>query len=124
MEEVENNNGLKTLVFNIFQIESASVSNMGKVHICLADITKLPGTADRYSWPVEEAFLQELAADKVGTYIPNWLENNRLTTLANRYYFYNALKNREIELSWIYQQGEKRFSPSPYINVVGQIIRC
>ncbi|MEE0255477.1 MAG: hypothetical protein U0I76_11345 [Lachnospiraceae bacterium] len=121
MEEVENNNGLKTLVFNIFQIESASVSNMGKVHICLADITKLPGTADRYSWPVEEAFLQELAADKVGTYIPNWLENNRLTTLANRYYFYNALKNREIELSWIYQQGEKRFSPSPYITLLDKL---
>lgn len=120
-DESENNEGLKTLVFNIFQIEAASVSNMGKVHICLADITKLPGTAERYSWPVDETFLQEIAANTKGTYLPNWLENNQLTTLANRYYIYNALKNREVELSWIYQQGEKRFSPSPYITLLDRL---
>lgn len=120
-DEAENNNGLKTLVFNIFQIESASVSNMGKVHICLADIAKLPGTAGRYSWPIDEVFLQELASNTVGTYISNWLENNQLTTLANRYYIYNALKNQKVELSWIYQQGEKRFSPSPYITLLDKL---
>ena len=120
-EEAENPRGLRTLVFNIFQIESASVFAKEKVHICLADITKLPGTSGTYNWPLDETILREIAADTDGTYVSDWLENNRLTALANRYYVYNALKNKNVEISWIYQQGEKRLSPSPYITLLDQL---
>ena len=120
-DETEGHHGLKTLVFNIFQIESASVLAKEKVHICLADITKLPGAAGRYNWPLDETILQKIAAKTAGTCVSDWLENNRLTALANRYYVYNALKNRKVEISWIYQQGEKRFSPSPYITLLNQL---
>lgn len=69
MEENEDNKELKTLVFNIFQVESAPVSAKGKVHICLADIAKLPGTDGRYSWPLDEELLRKIVSDTVGTYI-------------------------------------------------------
>ncbi len=92
-----------------------------KVHICLADITKLPGTSGSYHWPLDETILREIAEKTAGTYASDWLENNRLTALANRYYVYNALKNKDVEISWIYQQGEKRLSPSPYITLLDQL---
>ena len=120
-DETDDRHGLKTLVFNIFQIESASVFAKEKVHICLADITKLPGTSGSYRWPLDETILREIAEKTAGTYASDWLENNRLTALANRYYVYNALKNKDVEISWIYQQGEKRLSPSPYITLLDQL---
>lgn len=120
-DETDDHHGLKTLVFNIFQIESASVFAKEKVHICLADITKLPGTSGSYHWPLDETILREIAEKTAGTYASDWLENNRLTALANRYYVYNALKNKDVEISWIYQQGEKRLSPSPYITLLDQL---
>lgn len=120
-DETDDYHGLKTLVFNIFQIESASVFAKEKVHICLADITKLPGTSGSYHWPLDETVLREIAEKTSGTYVFDWLENNRLTALANRYYVYNALKNKDVEISWIYQQGEKRLSPSPYITLLDQL---
>ena len=120
-DETDDHHGLKTLVFNIFQIESASVFAKEKVHICLADITKLPGTSGSYRWPLDETILREIAEKTAGTYASDWLENNRLTALANRYYVYNALKNKDVEISWIYQQGEKCLSPSPYITLLDQL---
>lgn len=120
-DEEEKNNQLKTLVFHIFQIESASVSAKGKVHICLADITKLPGMPGKYTWPLDGELLSKINATTEKTYLSNWLENDQLLTLSNRYYVYNALKNQEVELSWVYQQGEKRFSPSPYITLLDKL---
>ena len=117
-DEEENNKNLKTLVFNIFQVESAPIASNGKVHICLADISKMPGTSAEFGWPLDEALLRRLCEDKEKSYVYNWLENSRLIALSNRYYFYTALKNKQVEISWIQQQGEKLYSPSPYITLL------
>ena len=120
-EEEEGNTGLKTLVFNIFQVEAAPVSAKGKVHVCLADIGKLPGTSGKLHWPLDEDLLKNVAAEKHGTYLSNWVENNQLTVLSNRYYIYSALKNAQVELSWIRNQGQKVLSPSPYITLLNRL---
>lgn len=120
-DEEENNKGLQTLVFNIFQVEAAPISAKGKVHICLSDITRLPGASGKYNWPIDEELLQSICETKKDTYVSNWIENGKLTALSNRYYIYTALKNEQVEISWIQQQGEKLYSPSPYITLLDKL---
>lgn len=117
-DEAENNKGLRTLVFNIFQVESASLAANGKAHICMTDISRMPGTAAEFGWPLNEDVLRKLSNERQKSYARNWIENSRLTALSNRYYMYAALKNKQVEISWIQQQGEKLYSPSPYITLL------
>ena len=121
MDEEENNMGLKTLVFNIFQIDAAPISSDEKVHICLSDITRLPGATGKYGWPLDEDVLLSIVTRNKNAYLSNWIENNRLTALSNRYYIYTALKNADVEISWIQKQGEKLYSPSPYITLLDKL---
>ena len=121
LSEHQRNVDLKVLVFNIFQVESAPIAANGKVHICFADISRLPGGAGKYSWPVDEAWLKSILQDTGKSYIKNWIENNHLTALSNRYYTYAALKNDNVEISWIQKQGEKMYAPSPYVTLLDQL---
>lgn len=122
LEEDETPNpGLKTLVFNLYQIEAAPLSSNGKVHICLADIGKLPGTAGNYFWPIEEHLLSDILKKRRDTYVENWIHSMHITALSNRYYIYNALNNPDVEISWIQQQGGKLLSPSPYITLLDRL---
>ena len=119
--EEDNNKGLRTLVFNIFQVEAAPISAKGKIHICMSDISKLPGSAGTFSWPIDEELLNGITGTNPDTYIQNWLDNNKLSSLSNRYYTYTALKNQNVEISWVHQQGDKLFSPSPYITLLDEL---
>jgi len=40
------------------------------------------------------------------------------TYICNRYFIYSALKNQDVQLSWIRDMGDKVLSPSPYIKLV------
>lgn len=120
-DEEQSHAGLQTLVFNIFQVEAAPIAAKEKVHICLADISRLPGAAGKYGWPLDEDVLLTIAECNKNTYLNNWIKNNRLTPLSNRYYLYTALKNKDVEISWIQKQGEKLYSPSPYITLLDKL---
>lgn len=120
-DEEQSRAGLQTLVFNIFQVEAAPIAAKEKVHICLADISRLPGAAGKYSWPLDEDVLLTIAECNKNTYLNNWIKNNRLTPLSNRYYLYTAFKNKDVEISWIQKQGEKLYSPSPYITLLDKL---
>jgi hypothetical protein len=118
MEEEADQKGLQTLVFHLFQVEAAPISSKGKVHICMADSSRLPGAVEKIDWPLDEKLLRRTAKENAQTYLPNWIENNQLIALSNRYYLYAALKNEQVEISWIQKQGEKLYSPSPYITLL------
>lgn len=118
-EEDKSNNDLNILVFNIFHIEAATVFAKGKVHICLADIGKLPGENGKFTWPMDEKILKSLEGP--GNYIGNWINSIKLNTLSNRNYIYSALKNKDVEISWIQKQGDKLLSPSPYITLLEKL---
>lgn len=120
-EEEQDPGGLKTLVFHLFQVEAAPIAAKEKVHICLADISRLPGAAGKYGWPLDEAVLLSVVERNKKTYLNHWIENNRLTALSNRYYIYTALKNEDVEISWIQKQGEKLYSPSPYLTLLDKL---
>ncbi|SEG29365.1 hypothetical protein SAMN04487934_11415 [Eubacterium ruminantium] len=109
------------LVFNIFQVESAPIASKGKVHICMADIQKLPGAYGRYSWPLDEKLLEDVYKNTHNSYVREWLDNNKLTALSNRYYTYIALQNDDVEISWIQKQGDKLLSPSPYVTLLDKL---
>lgn len=115
-EDNKNSNDLNILVYNIFHIEAATVFAKGKVHICLADIGKLPGPNGKFTWPMDENLLETL--DKPENYVANWINMNKIHTLSNRNYIYSALKNKDVEISWIQKQGDKLLSPSPYITLL------
>jgi len=117
--EERKHNELHTLVYNLFHIESASVAAKGKVHICLADIARLPGSGNNYTWPMDEKTVVKLVSPD--NYVENWVNGNKITTLSNRNYIYSALKNNEVEISWIQQQGDKLQSPSPYITLLDKL---
>lgn len=112
---------VRDLVFNIYQVDSAPISAKGRVHICMADISKLPGSEGQYGWPMDEALLRGIATRCENTYLQNWIENNQLIALANRFYITSALNNEHVEISWIQKQGEKLFSPSPYITLLEKL---
>ena len=120
-EDESDKHELKTLVFNIFQIESAPLAAKGKVHVCMADIQKLPGRSGSFTWPLDTELLEGIVANTGNEYIKEWLENNKLTALTNRYYIYTALQNEDVEISWVEKQGEKIFSPSPYITLLDKL---
>lgn len=118
-EEDKSGDDLNILVFNIFHIEAAPVFAKGKVHICLADIGKLPGENGRFTWPMDEKILETL--ERPENYIGNWIDSSKLTTLSHRNYIYSALKNKDVEISWIQKQGDKLLSPSPYITLLEKL---
>ncbi|WP_026508369.1 hypothetical protein [Butyrivibrio sp. MC2013] len=121
IEEEDKKDIDKTIVFNIFHVDSAPISAKGKVHICLADITKLPGAVGTYAWPLDEDILKRVVEKRKDTNLSKWINNNYLTALSNRYYIYSALKNNNVEISWIEKQGEKLFSPSPYVTLLDKL---
>ena len=109
------------LVFNLFQVESAPIASKGKVHICMADIQKLPGSAGKYSWPLDEDLLNRIYSKTNNHYVSEWIDNNKLISLYNRFYTYVAMQNNDVEISWIERQGDKLYSPSPYITLLDKL---
>ena len=109
------------LVFNLFQVESAPIAAKGKVHVCMSDIQKLPGGNGKYTWPIDEELLKGIYKNTKNEYVNEWLRNNKLNALSNRYYIYSAAQNDSVEISWIEKQGDKLFSPSPYITLIDKM---
>jgi len=46
------------------------------------------------------------------------VENHELAAIYNRYYFFSACNNSDLEFSWIEQINQKRNPPSPYISLL------
>ena len=109
---------LQTLVFNLFQIEVAPVNANGKVHICFSDINTLPGKGNKYAWPLSEEVMCALNAAIPNSYIFDILNYSNIVALSNRNYFYNALKNNDVEISWVKKRGDKVLAPSPYVTLL------
>ena len=109
---------LQTLVFHLFQVEAAPFASGGKVHVCMADATRLPGGGGTFPWPIDEKILRDIQKKDNDCYVENWLDNINLTTMSTRFCLYAAMNNPQVEISWIRQQGGKKYSPSPYVTML------
>ena len=102
----------------IFFVEAEPIKNRSKAHVCMCDVSDMPGGNKEYIWPLTRETIME-CCNKTG----NKLINNLIlvmdsTVLSNRYFMYSALKNDEVCLSWISEMNEKKMTPSPYIRLI------
>lgn len=107
-----------SLVEPLYSIEAASVLHEKGIHLCLADEPHLPGRRDNTSWPLTNDLFDRISPKLAGRKAV-YLEDMRLITEkapeAKRYLFYSLVQNKNIEISWIGADIEKKIEPSPYI---------
>lgn len=123
-EEEENINQKRVgIVYPLLQIDAAAIKNNSRVHICLCDAERMPGKASSYPWPITDNFVAELLADssiRENTTLINMCAVMSSKSLCNRYFFYTALNNRDVELSWIERLDGKPKASSPYIKLINR----
>lgn len=108
----------RSIVKNIFDVETAEITNAGKVHLCMFDSEHMPGGRKQYPWPFTRPIIYDLIEKKkclLLKYMVNTIENGYI---ANRYFFYVALQNKNVELSWIHELGNTQYIRSCYIDLV------
>lgn len=113
--------------FSLFHVETAAIKSDGKIHLCLADENCLPGGAKKYKWPLSLMMLNETAANISGRrkqYLEDMIHVNESYSLANRYLFYSAIQNKDVELSWIAERDRKEIAESPYIKILTSVFSC
>lgn len=110
------------MVSPIYQIDAAIVKQQGKVHICLCDVNNMPGGKKEYIWPLTGSHIIKCHQKTNNPLIANLRHIMDNTYICNRYFMYAALKNDDVQLSWIHDIGDKLLAPSPYIRLITEAI--
>jgi len=108
------------MVSPIFHIDAACVKNNSKVHICLCDINNMPGGKKSYVWPLTGAHIKDCYKRTKNPLIKNLMHIMENNYICNRYFIYAALKNDNVQLSWIKDMDDKLLQPSPYIGLISE----
>ena len=113
------------LVMPMYQIDAAIIKNNGKVHICFCDIDNMPGKKKRYVWPLTSSLINKIYQKRDGeqkqilNILKHVMEDSAVT---NRYFIYSALRNRDIELSYITNMRGEPVTPSPYLVILEEAL--
>ncbi len=110
------------MVSPIYHVDAACVKQDGKIHICLCDINNMPGGKKEYVWPLTSRQIRDCYERTGNKLIRNMMHIMENTYICNRYFLYAALKNQDVQLSWIHDMGEKYMAPSPYIKLVSEAV--
>lgn len=110
------------MVSPIYQIDAAIVKQQSKVHICLCDVNNMPGGKKEYIWPLTGSHIIQCHQRTNNPLIANLRHIMDNTYICNRYFMYAALKNDDVQLSWIHDVGDKILAPSPYIRLITEAI--
>lgn len=108
------------MVSPLYHIDAACIKHDGKVHICLCDINNMPGGKKEYVWPLTSRHIKDCYERTGNALIVNMMHIMECTYICNRYFLYSALKNKDVQLSWIRDMGDKLLSPSPYIKLISE----
>lgn len=106
------------LVYPMYQIDAAGIKNGGKVHICFCDIESMPGKKKQYVWPLTSSLIKIIWEQRQvdnRRYIENMMHVMEDSAVCNRYFIYSAIKNKNVELSYITNMRGEPMTPSPYI---------
>jgi len=109
------------------QIETASIVADGRIHLCLCDENRIPGTDAQYSWPLSHTMLNTIVPQLDGRraqYLQDMISVKEDSILSNRYLFYSALQNQSVELSWIAEENGKTIAESPYLRILNRVFGC
>lgn len=109
----------------ISQLEAAPViAGNRKIVLALCDSTHMPGTVKEYPWPLSRSLIGQIykiASPKSKEYLDDFLFVMENTVLADRYLFFMALQNRDVEVTSVGQrQNGKLASPTPYMAIMGK----
>lgn len=106
------------MVSPIYQIDAAIVKQHGKVHVCLCDVNNMPGGKKEYIWPLTSRHIKDCYKRTGNPLIVNLRHVMENTYICNRYFMYAALKNTDVQLSWVSDMDDKLLAPTPYIKLV------
>lgn len=106
------------MVSPIYHVDAASVKHQGKIHICLCDVSNMPGGKKQYIWPLTERLIRDCYKRTRNPLIRNMQHVMESTYICNRYFMYAALKNADVQISWISNMDDKILAPSPYIKLL------
>lgn len=106
------------MVSPIYHVDAACIKQNGKIHICLCDINNLPGGNKEYVWPLTSRHIKDCYKRTGNELLSNMMHIMECSYICNRYFIYSALKNQDVQLSWIRDMGDKLLSPSPYIKLI------
>lgn len=106
------------LVYPLFFIDAACIKNKSKVHICMCDADSMPGGNKDYIWPLSGRLMKKCYDKTNNSLILNIMQIMESGPLCNRYFMYCALKNKDVEVSWISVVDDNVLQPSPYIRLV------
>lgn len=105
------------LVHPLYYIETSPIVHRSKVHICLCDVDNLPGKNKEYIWPLTESAVREIQGRTRNPLLKNLIHVMAMASIGNRYFFYNALRSKNVQLSWVSRQDEKLLAPSAYVKL-------
>ena len=108
------------LVNPMYFIDAACIKNNSKVHICLCDVDSMPGGNKEYIWPLSEAVMRNSLVKTGNTLIRNLIQIMEVSGICNRYFMYTALRNKDVQLSWVSSMNEKLLAPSSYAKLVAE----
>lgn len=106
------------MVYPMYQVDAANIKNAGKVHVCMCDIKEMPGRVKDYVWPLTEKVIKDAYAKTQNSYLSLLIQIMEVTPICNRYFLYSALKNKNVELSWINNMNGKLLVSSPYVQIL------
>lgn len=106
------------MVYPLSQIDAAPIKHGSKIHICMCDMANMPGTVKSYTWPLNKRTVELCLQRTQNPLLGLIVENHELAAVYNRYYFFSACNNSDLEFSWIEQINQKRNPPSPYISLL------
>ena len=115
------------MVYPILQIDAAAIKHGKKVHVCMSDMINMPGTVRAFDWPMNTATIERCIENTNNSLLALIAQNYRLAAEYNRYYFFSACNNKEVEFSWIDTLNSKKNSPSPYLSILesyGLMYQC
>lgn len=108
------------MVTPLYSIDAAPVKQQGKVHICLCDVKNMPGGKKQYIWPLTGRHIRECYEKTHNPLIRNMRHVMESAYICNRYLLYSALKNKDVQLSWISNMDDKVLAPSAYIKLISE----
>lgn len=114
--EIQEDKG--SMVSPIYQVEAKNGNPEGKVHICLCDAADMPGGKKEYVWPLTGRQMKACYLRTWNPLIVNMMHIMDSSGICNRYFMYSALRNKEVQLSWISNMGDKLQAPSPYVTLI------
>lgn len=117
-EEIQSNK--IGMVSPIYMVDAACIKHKGKIHICFCDSQNMPGKKKNYVWPLTERVITDCYNRTNNSLITNMMHIMDSSHISNRYFMYAALKNADVQVSWISHIGEDDLAPSCYVQLVSE----